>query len=89
VAFDYAAKVGSRECWPPLLPSRPEDPLQAFITSVLRDGDGPYGDVLVAAWRAALNFVIRGGEVDAARRALASLRIEVDQDRGLSAERWA
>ena len=86
VAYDYAVASGFARMLAAPLSGRPEDPLQRFIATVIREDDTPYGDVLVAAWRAALDFVIRGGDVAAARRALASLRIEVDQDRGLSAE---
>lgn len=87
VAFDYAVESGFARMLATPLTGRLEDPLQTFITSVLRDGDAPYGDVLVAAWRAALEFVILGGDTAAARRALASLRIASDQPQGLSAER--
>ena len=83
VAFDYAVDSGFARMLTIPLPSRPEDPLENFVATVLRDGDAPYGDVLVAAWRAALEFVNRGGDAAAARRALASLRVTADQDREL------
>jgi AcrR family transcriptional regulator len=87
VAFDYAVESGFARMLATPLAGRPEDPLQGMITTVFHEGDAPYGDVLIAAWRAALEFVIRGGDTAAARRALASLRIASDKPDGLSAER--
>jgi AcrR family transcriptional regulator len=80
VAYDYAVESGFARLLATPLASRPEDPLQGMITTVFHEGDGPYGDVLIAAWRAALDFVIRGGDAAAARRALASLRIASEKD---------
>jgi len=86
VAYDYAVASGLARMLAAPLPGRPEDPLQSFVATVIHEDATPYGDVLVAAWRAALEFVIRGGDPTAARRALESLRVETDP-KGLSSSR--
>jgi hypothetical protein len=86
VAYDYAVASGLARMLAAPFPGRPEDPLQSFVATVIHEDATPYGDVLVAAWRAALEFVIRGGDVTAARRALESLRVETDP-KGLSSSR--
>jgi len=79
VAFDYAVASGFARMLATPLPGRPDDPLQSLIATLLAEEDTPFSDVLVAAWRAALEFVVRGGDPAGARRALESLRIETDQ----------
>lgn len=79
VAFDYAVGSGFARMLAAPLPGRTDDPLQSFVATVLAEKDTPYSDVLVASWRAALEFVVRGGDPAGARRALESLRIETDQ----------
>jgi len=76
VAFDYAVGGGFARMLATPLPGREEDPLEQFLATVLGGDDTPYGVVLVAGWRAALEVVIRGGDPKRARRALQSLRIE-------------
>jgi len=79
VAFDYAVGSGFARMLAAPLPGRSEDPLQSFVATLLAEEDTPFSDVLVASWRAALKFVIRGGDPAGARRALESLRIETGQ----------
>jgi AcrR family transcriptional regulator len=86
VAFDYAVASGYARMLAAPLSGRPEDPVQSFIATMLREDDAPYSEVLVAAWRAALEFVIRGGDGAAARKALESLRVEIDPG-GLTSSR--
>lgn len=82
VAFDYAVGSGFARMLATPLPGRPDDPLQGFVATLLAEETTPYSDVLVASWRAALDFVVRGGDSAAARRALESLRIETDVGAG-------
>lgn len=76
VAFDYVVGSGFARMLAAPLPGRAGDPLQGLVATMLAEKDTPYSDVLVASWRAALEFVIRGGDPAEARRALESLRIE-------------
>ncbi len=79
VAFDYAVASGFARMLAAPLPGRSDDPLQSFFATVLAEKDTPFSNDLIASWRAALQFVVRGGDPAGARRALGSLRIETDQ----------
>jgi AcrR family transcriptional regulator len=76
VAFDYALASEFARLLTAPVPGRAEDPFRDFIASVLEEGDVPYSEVLAAAWRAALEFVVGGGDPTAARTALGALRLQ-------------
>ncbi|MEZ0292101.1 MAG: TetR/AcrR family transcriptional regulator, partial [Solirubrobacteraceae bacterium] len=71
VAFDYAQRAGFLRLLGEPHPARAGDPVAALLDDHL--GAAPLGQMLAAAWRAALAACADGAEPAAARRALRAL----------------
>jgi len=79
VAFDYCVTAGLTrllaETGPDADGDADADPIEALLARVSDAGELPVGQLLAAAWRAALHAVADGVPADATRRALAALSV--------------
>jgi AcrR family transcriptional regulator len=73
VAFDYVTRAGFARMLSEPHPGGGSDPVAALLSERLDAGATPLGDMLAAAWRAALAAVAAGTPPAAAREALHAL----------------
>jgi AcrR family transcriptional regulator len=73
VAFDYVTRAGFARMLSEPHPGGRSDPIAALLSDRLDAGTAPLGDMLAAAWRAALAAVAAGTPSEAARDALRAL----------------